>query len=151
MNKQKVKQLIKSQIIPMVLVGLIGITGGYLIASKQIKKEATAVINQINVQRVMQSQQMAELKNQIINKTVKFDREIEDGEDGFYKGEGDRCWQLTDGSWILVNEEKGEYIFQPVALGDWDYELDNIEQLKNIVATYIECSNYDIMKALEEN
>lgn len=44
------------------------------------------------------------------------------------------AYEFQDGSWFVCNDN--EYVFQPVELGDWDYELENKEQLRNIMATY---------------
>ena len=43
-------------------------------------------------------------------------------------------YEFQDGSWFVCNDN--EYIFQPVELGDWNYELENKEQLRDIMATY---------------
>lgn len=45
-------------------------------------------------------------------------------------------YELKDKSWFLIDEENNKYIFQPVELGDWDYELNSEEELRNIIATY---------------
>ena len=44
------------------------------------------------------------------------------------------AYEFQDGSWFVYNDS--EYIFQPVELGDWDYELENKEQLRDVMATY---------------
>lgn len=61
--------------------------------------------------------------------------------DGFYLEDGDYLTVLSDGSWAISNEKTNLYIFQPIDLGDWDYQVDNAEQLKNIVDTYISMKN----------
>lgn len=43
-------------------------------------------------------------------------------------------YEFQDGSWFVYNDN--EYVFQPVELGDWNYELENKEQLRDIMATY---------------
>lgn len=45
-------------------------------------------------------------------------------------------YELEDKSWFLIDKENNKYIFQPVELGDWDYELNSEEELRNIIATY---------------
>mgnify|MGYP006918879936 CR=1 FL=1 len=45
-------------------------------------------------------------------------------------------YELKDKSWFLIDRENNKYIFQPIELGDWDYELNSEEELKNIIATY---------------
>lgn len=52
------------------------------------------------------------------------------------KTEYNKVYELTDKSWFLIDKENNKYIFQPVELGDWDYELNSEEELKNIIATY---------------
>ena len=52
------------------------------------------------------------------------------------KTEYNKVYELTDKSWFLIDRENNKYIFQPVELGDWDYELNSDEELKNIIATY---------------
>lgn len=48
---------------------------------------------------------------------------------------------FSDGSWSLENRETGVYIFQPVDLGDWCYELDSADELQKITLTYMTMSN----------
>ncbi len=45
-------------------------------------------------------------------------------------------YELKDKSWFLIDRENNKYIFQPVELGDLDYELNSEKELKNIIATY---------------
>ena len=52
------------------------------------------------------------------------------------KTEYNKIYELTDKSWFLIDRENNKYIFQPVELGDWDYELNSEEELKNIIVTY---------------
>ena len=52
------------------------------------------------------------------------------------KTEYNKVYELTDKSWFLIDRENNKYIFQPVELWDWDYELNSEEELKNIIATY---------------
>lgn len=52
------------------------------------------------------------------------------------KTEYNKVYELTDKSWFLIDKENNKYIFQPVELGDWDYELNSEEELRNIIATY---------------
>lgn len=49
---------------------------------------------------------------------------------------GKRLIEFNDGSWCVINEKEDTYIFQPYQLGDWDYKLDNIQELENIIKTY---------------
>lgn len=43
---------------------------------------------------------------------------------------------FNNGSFVYVDEVAGVYSFTPVELGDWDCELQNMEQLQKIVMTY---------------
>lgn len=52
------------------------------------------------------------------------------------KTEYKNIYELKDKSWFLIDKENNKYIFQPVELGDWDYELNSEEELRNIIATY---------------
>lgn len=48
----------------------------------------------------------------------------------------DKVYKFTDGSWFICDNTENEYVFQPVELGDWDYEVENREELSKIMATY---------------
>ena len=52
------------------------------------------------------------------------------------KTEYNKVYELTDKSWFLIDRENNKYIFQPVELGDWDYELNSEEELRHIIVTY---------------
>lgn len=48
--------------------------------------------------------------------------------------------ELTDKSFAIIENE--EYHFQPVDMGDWDYEFNNKFELDKAMKTYIEnCNN----------
>ncbi len=49
---------------------------------------------------------------------------------------GKRLIEFSDNSWCVINENEDTYIFQPYQLGDWDYKLNDIKQLENIIKTY---------------
>lgn len=59
----------------------------------------------------------------------------------WYKENGDMIIELNDGSWACYNPEKEKYHFQPVNMGDWDYEFDNKKHLEQAVQTYINIAN----------
>ena len=59
----------------------------------------------------------------------------------WYQNDGDLIVDLNDGSWIAYNPSKDLYTFQPVNMGDWDYNFDNKEDLEKAVSTYIEVTN----------
>lgn len=70
---------------------------------------------------------------------VEVSRILTQSEDGVYIDQGEQYIELSDGSWIIYGN--GNYIFQPVDLGDWDYQVENEEQLENLVKTYISIKN----------
>lgn len=59
------------------------------------------------------------------------------------KSEYKNVFYLKDNSWFILDRENQEYIFQPVELGDWDYELNTEKELKKILATYF-INKYDL-------
>ena len=63
-------------------------------------------------------------------------QETNEGKFEITKTEYNKVYELTDKSWFLIDRENNKYIFQPVELGDWDYELNSEKELKNIIATY---------------
>lgn len=64
--------------------------------------------------------------------------EIESQED-VYLEKGEKYIELSDGSFYIYGN--GNYMFQPVDLGDWDYEVETYEQLMNLVNTYLSMKN----------
>lgn len=61
--------------------------------------------------------------------------------EGYYLEDGDTLIELSDGSWAICNYKKNLYVFQPVDLGDWDYEVETAKQLQNIMKTYVSMKN----------
>lgn len=61
--------------------------------------------------------------------------------DGFHLDDSDMLVMLTDGSYAICNGQKNTYMFQPVNLGDWDYTVENEQQLENIIKTYLSMKN----------
>mgnify|MGYP003275941074 CR=1 FL=1 len=59
---------------------------------------------------------------------------VTESREGLYLECSEKYVELTDGSFIIYGN--GNYIFQPVDLGDWNYELESEEDLRNIVLTY---------------
>ncbi|GAA0093028.1 hypothetical protein UT300009_30580 [Paraclostridium bifermentans] len=55
--------------------------------------------------------------------------------------DGDKIIEIYDGSVILYNTEKDNYIFYPDVMGDWCIEVDNMQQLNDCVVTYLNNSN----------
>lgn len=61
----------------------------------------------------------------------------------FTETEYENVYEFKDKTWFILDRENQEYIFQPVELGDWDYELDTEKELKKILATYF-INKYDL-------
>ena len=117
------------RIISLLIGGVIFSTGvmvGNFTKSKQVEK--------VEVEKIVEVEKKSEpvqVTNVLYESTDTF--KIEEGEIGI---------ELSDGSWASVNQLKGYYIFQPVDLGDWCYELESLEEVENIIKTYIEWKNY---------
>lgn len=45
-------------------------------------------------------------------------------------------YEFKDGSWFICSDTENMYVFQPVELGDWDYEVRNKDELCRIIACY---------------
>ena len=71
-----------------------------------------------------------------VEQKVKVDKIYTESTDNVYVEDGEYYVELTDGSWIVANEEKNYYTFQSVS-GDWDYQVENVNQLENIVKIYM--------------
>lgn len=76
-----------------------------------------------------------------LNKTVKVKKILYETTDNFHIEEGEIGIEFTDGSWASINQAKGNYVFQPVSMGDWSYNFDNIEDFKNCITTYLNIAN----------
>lgn len=61
----------------------------------------------------------------------------------FTETEYENVYEFKDKTLFILDRENQEYIFQPVELGDWDYELDTEKELKKILATYF-INKYDL-------
>ena len=72
------------------------------------------------------------------NKKIEVTDIITESTNDFKIEEGETGLILSNGSWASINELKGYYVFQPVELGDWSYEFDNLKDLKKCINTYIE-------------
>ena len=60
-------------------------------------------------------------------------------------------WEFSDKSWFICSDTENMYVFQPVELGDWDYEVENREELSKIMATYfINKYHVEEEKAIQE-
>ena len=62
-----------------------------------------------------------------------------------YLDTGEKCILFNDDSYALYNPDTNLYIFQPANLIDWDYKLNDMQQLENIIKSYsIGTYNHDI-------
>lgn len=52
------------------------------------------------------------------------------------KSEYKNVYDFQDKSWFILDKENEYYIFQAVELGDYDYQLNNETELKNVIKTY---------------
>ena len=77
------------------------------------------------------------LKNEKVEKIELKTIEYQSKEN-LYLEDGDIYFELTDGSWGIINKNNNEYIFQPYQLGDWDYNLDNFDDYEKLIKTYME-------------
>lgn len=50
--------------------------------------------------------------------------------------DGKRVIDFNNGSWAVINKKENKYTFQPVELGDWDYEFDNLKDFKDCIQMY---------------
>lgn len=78
----------------------------------------------------------------IAQKNIKIEAILTESTENFHIEKGEYGIELSDGSWASVNLEKNHYEFQPVELGDWSYELENLTQLENVIKTYLEYTKY---------
>lgn len=62
--------------------------------------------------------------------------------DTYTKNDGSIVNEYNDNSWSLSNTKTNKYIFMPAITEDTEIELDSMNQLNNIIATY---------KSLKEN
>ena len=62
-----------------------------------------------------------------------------------YLDTGEKCILFNDGSYSIYNPDTNLYIFQPANLIDWDYTVNDMQQLENIIKSYsIGTYNHDI-------
>lgn len=52
------------------------------------------------------------------------------------KSEYKNVYEFQDKSWFILDRENEYYIFQAIELGDYDYQLNNETELKNVIKTY---------------
>lgn len=72
---------------------------------------------------------------------IKVEKTLTKSTDDIYIENGDKYIELTNGSWIIINEQNETYEFQPIELGDWSYEVNSLDELQKIVETYINIHN----------
>lgn len=138
MKNQKIKQIIEKAKIPtLAIITSLSVLGmGYVVGFQASNVKASKMLHSL---QATYGQQLATYRTMATSQAVGFKGDITED---FHKEDGDTVIELTDGSWYLFNPTKGEYIFQPVAMGDWDYQVDSMEELKKVVQNYIEVSNY---------
>lgn len=62
-----------------------------------------------------------------------------------YLDTGEKCVLFNDDSYALYNPDTNLYIFQPANLIDWDYTVNDMQQLENIIKSYsVGTYNHDI-------
>ena len=79
--------------------------------------------------------------SQLKGRRVEVANVISESTDTFLLSNGEIGIELTDGSWASINTLTNQYEFQPVELGDWSYEADSLEEIEDIIKTYIENKN----------
>ena len=134
------KDLIQKVTIGVITLG-IGFGSAWTIQNNKIEEVKSLSNKKYAVLNDTMQKALQNAKKQLESQLVEYKGEVTEDDPNFYKEDGSRLFELTDGSWFIINEEKGEYIFQPVDLGDWNYQVDNMEQLENIVKTYISMKN----------
>lgn len=80
-------------------------------------------------------------KNNNASARVEVEKIYYQSSDDFYLEPGEIGVTFTNGSWLLVNDSTMEYIFQPIELGDWDYQANTLDELKKVVSTYLDMKN----------
>ena len=58
-----------------------------------------------------------------------------------YESNGDIIVDFTNGSWCIVNQEKGIYEFQPIEMGDYDYSFNDLVTMQKAIKTYLSIQN----------
>lgn len=77
-------------------------------------------------------------KNFDTKENIKVENVLYQSTDSFYIEDGEIGIEFTDGSWASVNQDKDIYVFQPISMGDWSYNFDNLEDFEKCVKTYLE-------------
>lgn len=119
-----------------------------LVVGIGIGKKATVQTVE-NKKPVVESAQMQELKpveeikdiNEIQTKEVYLTRVLtkeNNTDEDIVLGEGEIYYEYNDGSWAIADFGKNKFEFQPVEMGDWSIDVDNYEQLKDVVYTFVD-------------
>ena len=58
-----------------------------------------------------------------------------------YESDGNIIVDFTNGSWCIVNQEKGIYKFQPTEMGDYDYTFNDLVTMQKAIKTYLLIQN----------
>lgn len=138
MKNQKIKQIIEKAKIPtLAIITSLSVLGmGYFVGFNASNIEASKRLHSL---QATYSQQLATYRTMATSQVVGLEGSITED---FHKDRGDTVIELTDGSWFLYNTSQGKYIFQPVAMGDWEYQVDSMEELNKIVNNYMEISRF---------
>lgn len=76
-------------------------------------------------------------KNFNTTEEIKVEKVLYASTDDFHIEDGEIGIEFSDGSWASVNQDKNNYVFQPILMGDWSYDFDNLEDFEKCVNTYI--------------
>lgn len=79
--------------------------------------------------------------NRVEAKKVEVEAILTETTGNFHISEGEIGVTFTDGSWISADTINNIYTFQPIDLGDWSLDFDNLQDLENCVKTYLELVN----------
>lgn len=141
MKKQEIKENIENFIVEVtrLVVTVLVTLSVFKVVCETEYKVPKLNASRVSTQENFEITNINTIDNFGIVKTYK-DETIDDGETFVKLNKGDWYFELTDGSYGMY--KNGQYYFQPVMLGDWVYELKNLEELKNITQTYISMNTY---------
>lgn len=141
MKKQEIKENIKNFIVEVtrLVVTVLVTLSVFKVVCENEYKVPKFNASRVSTQENIEITNINTINNFGIVKTYK-DETIDDGETFIKLNKGDWYFELTDGSYGMY--KNGQYYFQPIMLGDWVYELKDLEELKNITQTYISMNTY---------
>ncbi len=121
----------------VVVVGVVMMIVGLMIGAKNNEVEK---IVEVPVEKIVKEVVETPIENVEIEYMWYQEGDVQEI-DGFHLDDSDMLVMLTDGSYAICNGQKNTYMFQPVNLGDWDYTVENEQQLENIIKTYLSMKN----------